>query len=249
MGCYPFVVLSDKNIGRDQEQMPYNPHPSNRLRMHFQEKPWQGCDPTSAKFLFVGLDANFAPNSESLLPEIFDYLCDGVLFWQTERDDGQFYHHPFRLPHYNGDGKPYHDKFAEISFEPKCAECVSFVELLHVPTIGKSSLENGDLSPDHLCSLKNIFDCGTAKYVFTYKAVSELMRQTKAFPWLRPKPRKNGDLKVLRDKNGQHVYQMYHLSCHYRRQLEVLNRQIAQICTIVEDCKRSCNKPDIPHRR
>jgi hypothetical protein len=209
--------------------MSYTLHPSERLVTLFKKKPWQGNDSAKAHFLFIGLDANYAPDIEKTLPEIFSYLDSGVEFWRT-----QGVHHPFRLPHYQGSGKKYHDKFAEIGFTPKHAELVSFIELLHVPTTGVSSLKVADLSTDHLDFLTSIVDRGTAKYVFLSPRVSSILRQTKVFPWLsRTLSRMDGDLAVLREQNGQIIYQMYHLSC-YGWQLNVLNRQISQIRKIVE---------------
>lgn len=209
--------------------MPYVLHTSEKLVAKFKERPWQGCNPMTAKFLFVGLDANYGSDIERSLPEVFDYLHNGVSFWQTRK-----VHHPFRLPQYQGSGKKYHDKFAEIGFTTKHAELVSFVELLHLPTIGGSSLTVGDLSKTHLESLAKIIDRGAAKYIFVYSKVSNLMKQTKMFPWLPLKPvRMDGDLAVLRDRNDQVIYQMYHLSC-YGWQLNVLNRQIAQVSEIIK---------------
>ena len=163
--------------------MPYTLHPSEKLVSLFREKPWQGCNPAAARFLFVGLDANYAADIEMTLPEVFDYLHSGVAFWRRTN-----VHHPFRLPQYQGSGKKYHDKFAEIGFTYKHAELVAFVELLHLPTFGVSSLNIDDLSMDHLRSLANIFECGTSKYIFVSAKVADLMRQTKLFPWLRQKP-------------------------------------------------------------
>ena len=209
--------------------MPYTLHPSEKLVSIFKEKPWQGCNPATAQFLFVGLDANYAADIEKSLPEVVDYLRSGVDFWQSTK-----VHHPFRLPRYQGSGKKYHDRFAQIGFTPKHAELVSFIELLHLPTVGVSSLSIGDLSMDHLNSLANIFDSGEAKYIFVSSKVTDLMRQTKLFPWLPLKPvRMDWDLGVLRDQNGQIIYKMYHFSC-YGWQLEVLNRQIMQIRRIVQ---------------
>jgi hypothetical protein len=210
--------------------MPYTLHPSEKLVSLFKEKPWQGCNPATAQFLFVGLDANYAADIEKSLPEVFDYLHSGVDFWRRTN-----VHHPFRLPRYEGSGKKYHDKFAEIGFTSKHAELVSFVELLHLPTVGVSSLNYGDLSMEHLHSLAKIFDSGTAKYIFVSSKVTELMRQTKLFPWLQKKPvRMDGDLAVLREQNGRIIYKMHHFSC-YGWQLEMLNRQIMQIRKIVQD--------------
>jgi hypothetical protein len=209
--------------------MPYTPHPSENLVSLFREKPWQGCNTAAAQFLFVGLDANYAADIETSLPEVFDYLHSGVDFWLLTG-----VHHPFRLPSYHGSGQKYHDKFAEIGFTTEHAGLVSFIELLHLPTVGVSSLDVTDLSMDHLNSLANIFDSGSAKYIFLSSKVSALMRQTKLFPWLRQKPiRMYGDLAVMREQNDQIIYRMYHFSC-YGWQLEVLNRQIVQIRRIVE---------------
>ena len=141
--------------------------PSERLQAHFRERPWQGADPFQARFLFVGLDANYDRTIEKTLPEVFDYLEDGVAFW---REHGKEVHHPFRLPRYHGKGKLYHDRFAEIGFAPEYVLWVSFIELLHVPTTttgtGKRRLEAGDLSPDHLRWLAHVFEDGSAEHVF-----------------------------------------------------------------------------------
>jgi hypothetical protein len=209
--------------------MSYTLHPSARLVSLFKEKPWQGCNPATAQFLFVGLDANYSADIEKSLPEVFDYLYDGVDFWRSTK-----VHHPFRLPRYKGSGKKYHNKFAEIGFTPDQAELVSFIELLHLPTVGVSDLKVGDLAMDHLNYLANLFDSGGAKYFFMSSKVTGLLRQTKLFPWIYRQPvRMDGDLAVLRDRNGRIVYKMYHFSC-FGWQLEVLNRQIGQIRKIVE---------------
>lgn len=210
--------------------MPYTPHEG--LKAHFQHKPWKGNNPMLASFLFVGLDANYDANIHKTLPEIFDYLCDGVRWWQTNKEG---VHHPFRLIRYIGDGKRYHDKFAEIGFTPENAGLVSFVELLHLPTIGRSTLLSSDLSADHLRKLNNIFDNGAAKYIFVSRKVTTLIRQTRMFPRLNPYPLPmDGALKVLRKENGKIIYEMYHLSC-YGWQLDILNRQITQIRQIVRN--------------
>ncbi len=221
------AVEQIKKIPR--ESMSYTLHPSEKLVILFKKKPWQGTNPARAQFLFIGLDANYAPDIENELPEIFDYLDSGVEFWRA-----QGVHHPFRFPHYQGSGKKYHEKFAEIGFSPEQADLVSFVELLDLPTTGISSLKVGDLSLVHLDALANIIDCGAAKHVFMSSRVTNLLRQTKVFPWIPRAPLKTyGDLAVLREQNGQTIYQMYHLSC-YGWQLNALNKQIAQIRSIVE---------------
>lgn len=210
--------------------MSYELHPSERLRAHFRERPWQGADPFGAFFLFVGLDANYDRNIEKTLPEVFDYLKDGVSFW---RKHGKGVHHPFRLPHYHGSGKRYHDRFAEIGFTPDHSPLVSFIELLHLPTTGRSALAPSDLSSDHLEFLARIFNDGASRYVFMPSGVARLLRQTKRFPWLPARSLRTTEaLPVLYEKNGRRVYEVYHFSC-YGWQLHLLKRQIAQIGDIV----------------
>jgi len=211
--------------------MPYELHPIKELRVRFESKPWQGNDPTKARFLFVGLDANYGKINE-MLKEILDYHDDGVRYWKTKR-----VHHPFMLSCYQGDGKRYHKKFSELGFTPEDAELVSFVELLHLPTTGRSKLEPSDLSPNHLHLLANIFDRGSAKHVFLPRSVANLMMQTKHFSWLHQGPKRmDGDISVLREQNDQTIYQVYHLSC-YGYHLSKLNRQINQIREIIQTYK------------
>ncbi len=83
----------------------YQIHPSKKLNELFQEKPFQGVSPEKAKFLFVGLDANYAENIESqnIFDKIIEYHLDGVSFWQKYK-----VHHPFLLDEYREDGRKYH---------------------------------------------------------------------------------------------------------------------------------------------
>lgn len=64
--------------------------------------------------------------------------------------------------------------------------------------------------------------------------VTAMMQQRKLFPWLLEKPlRMDGVPPYLRDQDGRTIYRMYHFSC-YGGQMEVLNRQVAQIRRVVE---------------
>ena len=214
----------------------YIPHSSKKLIEHFKDKPWQGTDPMRATFLFVGLDANYDANIETMLPEIDPYLNDGVNWWKTNKEG---VHHPFRLPCYRGDdGRRYHGKFAEIGFKPENAELVSFVELLHLPTTGRSTLEVNDLldKPEkvkHLLKINDAILNGSARYIFISGSVGRLMRASGKFNRLPQNPlRTDGHLKVLHEANGRIIYEMYHLSC-FGWQLVILNAQIAQIHGIV----------------
>ncbi len=218
--------------------MSYICHTSKRLKDCFIKKPWQGNNPQKARFLFVGLDANFDENIENISPffkeEISTYLDDGVGYW---KDRG--FHHPFMHRDYHGSGRLYHDRFSRIGFKPDDADLVSFVELLHVPTTGRSNLNASDLSLEHLNKLAEWFDYGSAMYIFfVSRKVTELMRQKKPSLDLLPQNQViiNDDfenLKVLRKKNGQIIYEIYHLSCHYDWQWSMLERQINDIRAIV----------------
>src|SRR5688572_22512192 len=120
----------------------FEAHPSEKLNRAFREKPYQGAEPECARFLFVGLDANYAKDVESspIFQKVIEYHEDGPAFWQKYG-----VHHPFLLSEYSGEGKKYHRNFAQIGFGPEQAQDVSFVEALHVPTIQTRNLKTTDL--------------------------------------------------------------------------------------------------------
>src|ERR1700690_1550804 len=210
--------------------MPYELHPSPLLQDSFEQQPWQGANPMHAKYIFVGLDANFAPNIVEQIPEILSYLANGPQFWT---DSGV--HHPFMLDQYSGCGGLYHNNFRLIEFIPAEANQVSFVELIEKPTTGRSNLDINDLSDNHLARLLNFFNNGTAKYILMPPTVVALMKKKPLFSWLRRTPvRIDGDLAVLRDKTDprQIIYRMYHLS-NYGQYDAMLKRQIDQLKAIV----------------
>jgi hypothetical protein len=122
----------------------YQAHPSHELNCHFSHRPFQGVEPFATRFLFIGLDANYNEDIECSLvfQSVLEYHQDGIAFWQRHN-----VHHPFLLPQYAGDGRRYHRNFARIGFTRQHASIVSFVELLHVPTVGRNKLEPGDLEP------------------------------------------------------------------------------------------------------
>ena len=190
----------------------YFPHPSLALVDLFEKKPYQGAIPDVAKFLFIGLDANYSQNIESevIFPRIVEYHENGELFWQRHG-----VHHPFLLPEFSGDGRFYHKSFSRIGFGPQHAGMVSFVELLHLPTIGRSKLVVADLDREHLQKLNNWILHGDAEHIFLPSGVVRLLRATKLFPWLPTKPvDSTGVLKILINKPGKHVYQHLHFSTY-----------------------------------
>ncbi len=190
----------------------YIPHPCEQLNNHFSEKPYQGVPPENASFLFIGLDANYAENisSQSVFPKVLEYHHDGIGFWQKNK-----VHHPFLLPEYKGDGSYYHRSFAKIGFLPFHAPLVSFVELLHIPTVGRSKLEPSDLSTQHLQLINAAILEGQAKYIFIPAAVAKLMQNSGIFPWLYRKPIAIPDrLGILFQNQNKTVYSHLHFSVY-----------------------------------
>jgi hypothetical protein len=158
-----------------------------------------------------GLDANYDPEigDKHYFSEIVAYLENGVRYWK-ERG----FHHPFRHPDYRGDGALYHRRFAEIGFTREHAEQVSFVELIDVPTSGRSKLEPNDLKPTHLDRLKAWVLDGRAAYIFIPPGVGRLLRRTSQFSWLPGKPLSyDGSLPIMFRSERKVVYAPFHFSC------------------------------------
>lgn len=190
----------------------YTRHPSKTLNDLFTEKPYQGVPPEAAKFLFIGLDANYSPTieREPIFQKVCEYHSDGAAFWKRHK-----VHHPFLLPQYKGDGRYYHKSFAQIGFTPEHADHVSFTELLHVPTVGRNQLIPGDLSPAHLTTLNHAIMNGGARHVFLPSGVLRIMRQSGKFPWL---PSSNefdkAPLRVVCKLANKAVYEHLHFSVY-----------------------------------
>jgi hypothetical protein len=188
----------------------YAAHPSKELTERFIAKPYQGVAPEFATFLFIGLDANYDPNvaSSPIFRDLLAYHDDGVAFWRRTQ-----VHHPFLLAGYAGDGRFYHQSFARIGFAPRHASLVSFVELLHVPTVGRNSLEIEDLDLVHLRRINAAILTGNAKHIFVPSQVARLMRQSGAFPWLPAQPPTQAQvLPALYAEDGRTVYLHLHFS-------------------------------------
>ena len=211
----------------------YHLHPSETLRRVFAARPFQGAEPERASFVFVGLDANYSPDIESsaIFPQLLEYLSDGVAFWEKTG-----VHHPFLLPAYgNKDGTKYHRTFATIGFRPEHAHLVSFVEMLHLPTYGRSALDARDLDASHLQRLDRVICAGSARCVFVPAGVARLMRISGAFPWL-PKVAESegGALTVWHRTATTTVFCHYHLST-YGHQEQKKREQIAEIRALVKE--------------
>lgn len=209
----------------------YKAHPSKELRQHFADRPYQGANPMEAKLLFVGLDANYdeAIANSPAYPSVLDYHQDGVAFWRRHG-----VHHPFLLPSYRGDGRRYHQTFAKIGFQPDHAHLVSFVELLHLPTVGRSQLVPDDLDSGHLTWLDNVIRAGEAQHIFVSAGVLRLMQSTGQFQWLHASPTSKDSLPVLYDDGRRQVYRHLHFSNYgkFQAQLERERMQIGALLSI-----------------
>lgn len=207
----------------------YQPHPSHALNSLFAQRPYQGAAPASATYLFVGLDANYDVDIESspAFNNVLDYHQDGVAFWQRHG-----VHHPFLLTQYRGDGRRYHTTFAKVGFKPQHAAFVSFVELLHVPTVGRNKLVPEDLDPSHLQMLNAVMLNGKAQYIFISAGVARLMRASGAFPWLPKQPMARGSLPVLYKANQRTVYLHLHFS-NYGKFQQQLDREATAIASLI----------------
>lgn len=190
----------------------YLPHPSPELNELFAHKPYQGALPEQAKFLFVGLDANYAPQIayKPIFSKIREYHHDGVEFWRKYK-----VHHPFLLPEYSGDGQFYHRSFANIGFKPEHAHLVSFIELLHVPTVGQSKLLATDLNQEHLRRLNAVILDREPQHIFLPAGVARLMRESGAFPWLPNSAKEQlGSLGLYLRHDSKTVYSHLHFSVY-----------------------------------
>lgn len=203
----------------------YTAHPSAVLSSLFAHKPFQGAGPHEATFVFVGLDANYEAEVEQtpIFSKLREYHEDGVAFWRRHR-----VHHPFLLPQYSGDGQFYHRSFSRIGFGHEHAHQVSFIELLHVPTVGRNKLAPSDLSAPHLCLLNDVLLNGSAKHVFIPGGVARLMHATGAFGWLPKAPTEHvGPLGVLYRRGSKVVYSHLHFSVYGKFQERKVNEAAA----------------------
>lgn len=195
----------------------YNVHPSEKLIQIFSQKPYQGCSPTEAEFLFIGLDANYAPDIEeqTIFPKIIEYHEDAISFWQKYG-----VHHPFLLDEYKGDGRKYHKEFSKIRLSCKDASRISFIELLHLPTTGRSNLKSSDLDKHHLHYINQAIFSEHTKAVFISDAVFKLMKKTSIFSWMNDAKQIEGHaLKVFNEKEPL-IYKHLHFSTYGKFQVQ-----------------------------
>jgi len=178
--------------------------------------------------VFVGLDANYASDVEasSTFRTLVRYHEDGPAFWRATG-----VHHPFLLNEYRGDGRRYHRTFAKIGFQPQHADLVSFVELLDVPTAGRSALTVSDLKNDHLDYLRRIILGSEAQFSFLSAGVLRLLSASGKFPELSAVRRNFGGLRVLHEDDNRAVFLHLHFSNYgkFEQQLQAERRGIAEL--------------------
>ena len=194
----------------------FDKHPSVQLVRAF--KGYQGQEPGAARYLFMGLDANFSATIEHspIFPEVLQYLSDGVGYWKEKRR-----HHPFLSPSYGkGSGYRYHYQFSKIGLTPVYADKVSFVELLNCPTYGKTNekrfMELIDV--EYLRRLDALIESTKhAKSVFiargAYARLYDIGKSFGCFSWL-PEPRRfnHNELYTMNIHNALHLHVIMHFS-------------------------------------
>lgn len=172
-------------------------HPSKKLQDLFKLKTYQGVNPLQAKFIFIGLDANYSAeiDQSEIFEDICEYHLNAISYWENKK-----VHHPFMQKSYKGDGKKFHQEFAKIGLSEDYADQISFMEVLDKPTVGRNTLECSDLNIEHLKFINNAIFSGDTKVVFLCDSVARIMKKSGHFGWL--------DLKCINEKNGLSVYYM-----------------------------------------
>jgi len=165
--------------------MKYGVHPSPELNEIFRRRPFQGQDPEQSRVLILGNDANYSADisAHDFFRRIVEYHADGIRFWRKRGT-----HHPFLLPEYPFDkrigGVRYHSNFAKMEFSPRDAPHFSFVELLHVPTIGNTGSDQDLffrlLDRKHLQWLEHLIFSPKPKFVLVNQTLVRMIERISA---------------------------------------------------------------------
>jgi hypothetical protein len=210
----------------------FNKHTAPRLVSVF--KGYQGQEPSNARYIFMGLDANFSFTIEKnpIIDEVIEYLSDGVGYWKTKSR-----HHPFLSPSYDkGSGYRYHLQFSKIGLTRDYADKISFVELLGCPTCGNTNHKRFMelLDVDYLKRLDTLLSSSKReKMVFIARgAYAELFKVGKkfgCFAWL-PEPRKfnQNELYTMCISDTLRVHVITHFSD------SISDKHIAEIKKVIE---------------
>lgn len=207
-------------------------HPNKQLQQLFASQPYQGVHPKDATYIFLGLDANYAPDIEQnpIFSTLLEYHTNAIAFWKKYQ-----FHHPFLLKDYKGNGKKYHKEFSKIGIPPHFAEQVAFIEVLDVATTGINKLSVHDLNLAHIQLIKDSIFSGTPKVVFMSDTVFQLLKKTKIFSWLTPATTQDNHLlKVFYQDSQVVIYKYLHFSTFgkFQEQKTFEMNAIAQIMKI-----------------
>ncbi|MEO5348547.1 MAG: hypothetical protein H7836_02730 [Magnetococcus sp. YQC-3] len=202
---------------------------------------YQGADPATAPFIFIGEDANFSEDIEqtNIWNELKIYLTDARQFWETANKQTSSVqvpvHHPFVLGKYSGAGKSYHENFRKIGLLPNQFPLCSFVELYYHPTIGKNTLRGKDFKdtsrPDHqerinhlrrINDLINTDDEKERTFLVSSGVIDIMWTTRNIFDWIqqyqtREKYKSNcscrdGKIHIIYEYQKTKIYIYYHLS-------------------------------------
>lgn len=219
----------------------YHTHPDAGLHAAFAKRPYQGAEPGShdaCHVLFIGLDANSDPDiaRHHIYRPVLAYLEDGPRFWRANG-----VHHPFLLPGYTGDGKKYHKNFAQIGLtDAPHADRVSFIELIDLPTTGRSNIEPSDLKPEHLRRIADWIAAPATRLVFISKQAGSLMVKSGFFPWMKARPGATPSVSSLKVRGtapgGAIAFDHFHFSVYGRWQSNLVKERI-EIYQLITECR------------
>lgn len=210
----------------------YGEHGFKEPEKLYEEKPYQGQHPYSAKVIFLGRDANYpqaiGEDKHDFFKYILEYHKDGVAFWKKYK-----IHHPFLHPEhpYNKmkdicftDGIRYHKTFARMGLDSRYAEYISFMEILNKATCGNTGKNKDNWFYDniddaHIKMLEEVLLAPGKRTVFVTKTVVgvdliKVKKKTGRFGWL-----PNADCRTSKDepdcilkRNGTLFYKCSHFS-------------------------------------
>jgi hypothetical protein len=194
--------------------------------------------------VIYGIDANFLDDIEKhskFFNELDSYLNNGVAFWETYAQYG--IHHPFLLykappavflpQDYplkkNRGGVPYHKHIGGLNLPRNCARCVSFVELLNIPTMGSTEedrfwgLFEQYQAGKHAKEIENNIRSNSPKLILLSNTVIDKMLEAKnrykdidIFGWVHERTKRISSnnfrptkLSPWKDKEGHEICELY----------------------------------------
>ncbi|MEO6117605.1 MAG: hypothetical protein ABIP37_00875 [Methylotenera sp.] len=170
-------------------------------------------------------------SSHDFFENVIEYQADGIKFWNKYGK-----HHPFLLDNYpfnkTKDGVTYHRNFAKLKLPISLASYISFVELLDIPTIGKTSdkIFFELLNPIHLAWIDKIFVRSSKCAVFLSDSVIRKMRKCEGyFKWLPAEVNSKGFIKKVGNTS---FYKYSHFSAYQiHSEIEEIRQVVVDTCS------------------